>query len=103
MAVDHIVQRNVGDDIAVRDDDIVRTVLLQKIDRAGQRVNLAAVFARHKGRSLFRIGIRRQQRNAGILTGQVPILGVADMVDQGLVLILHQNAHTVDTGVYHVR
>ena len=43
MPVEHVVQRDVGDDIAVRDDNVFRLIFLQEVDRAGQCVDLAAV------------------------------------------------------------
>ena len=102
MAVDHVVERDVCDDVAVRDHNVFGLVLLQEVDRARERVDLAAVFAGDERGSLFGVGIRRQQGDARVLTGKVPVLRVADVVDQRLVFVLHQHAHAVDTGVYHV-
>ena len=102
VALDNLVERNVGDDVAVRDDNVVRLVLLEEVDRAGQRVDLAAVLAGHERRRLLGIGIRRKDGDARVLAGQVPVLRVADMVDEGLILVLHQDADAVDAGVHHV-
>ena len=57
MPVEHVVQRDVGDNIAVRDHNVIRLVFLQEIDRAGQRVDLAAVLAGDERRGLARIRI----------------------------------------------
>ena len=102
VAVDDVVERDVGDDVAVRDDNVFRLVLLQEVDRARERVDLAAVLARDERGSLLGVGIRRQQGHARVLAGQIPVLCVADVVDEGLVLVLHQHAHAVDAAVYHV-
>ena len=102
VTLDNLVERNVRNDVAVRDDNVIRLVLLEEVNRTGQRIDLAAVLAGHERRSLLRVGIRRQDGDARVLAGQVPVLRVADMVDEGLVLVLHQDTDAVDAGVYHV-
>ena len=102
VAVDHVIERYIGNNVAVRYDYIVCTVLLQEVNRTGQCVNLAAVLAGYQRRCLLGVGVRRQQGYAAVLAGKIPVLGIADVVDQGLVLVLHQYAHAVNAAVYHI-
>ena len=90
MAVDHVVERYIGNNVAVRYDYIVCTVLLQEVNRTGQCVDLAAVLAGYQRRRLLGVGIRRQHGYAAVLAGKIPVL------------VLHQYAHAVNAAVYHI-
>ena len=101
MVTQHIVQRDVDDQITVGQHHVLLTdILHQIVQHAGQSLHLAAELA--NAAAVLSIGKGRQQRQTAVLAAQVPALAVAQMVQHALALALHDDAHILHAGVDHI-
>ena len=99
MAAQHVLQRQVDDQIAVRQQHVILPDALEVVHDAGQGLHLAAVLAARA--PLFVVGKGGQQRQAAVVAAEIPALAGAQMIQHGLALAVHDDAHVCDTGVDH--
>ena len=95
MGLEHGLQVDVAGHIAVRHDYIILFDVLYIAVNAIKRFHLTAEVAR-----LVREGGQHSQTTA--LTGQIPVLAAAQMIQQRLALLLHDHADVYNAGVDHV-
>ena len=100
MALQHILQRQVDDHIAVGQHRILLPDAAQVIAHAAKSLHLAPELAAVL--PMLGIGEGRQQRQAAVIAAQVPAFAAAQMVKQTLALAVHDNAHIAHTGVDHI-
>ena len=78
-----------------------RDMLLRNVTHIGgdgvERLDGAGVVAA----VIFRQAERRQHTQPAVAAAHVPVLAAADMVEQGLVVALHDDADVAYTGVHH--
>ena len=99
MRVQHILEREVDDEVAVGQDDVLLPNFAQVRPHARERFELAAeVFAAEAAR----VGKGRQQLEAAVLARHVPRLAVADVVEQALVVAVQHDADVRDARALHV-
>ena len=99
MRVQHALERQVDDEVAVGQDDIFLPDALQIRPHARERVELAAEgFAA----VLALVGKRRQKLEPPVLARHIPGLAVADMVDETLIVAVQHDADIRDARVVHI-
>ena len=99
MAAQHILQRQVDDKVAVRQQHIVLPDALEVVHHARQCLHLAPVLAAGAPALVIRKG--GQQRQAAVVEAEIPALAGAKMIQHRLALAVHDDAHVRDTGVDH--
>ena len=96
MVFQHIGKVHPTDDIAVRDRHIIRRGTAQIAQHPGKGFQRAAAEAGAAGG-----GIGREKGDAAPLAGKIPLLAGADMLHQGMIIVLHHNGDGIHPGVGH--
>ena len=96
MVLDQFVEVDGAQNAAVHEDDVLFLGILQEAHGGAQRLQLAAI-----ARVVIR-RVRRQELEAALFQVQVPLLAGADMVHQGLVVVLRDDADMTDAGIGHI-
>ena len=99
VRVQHLLQRQIDDKVAVGQDDVLLPDLVQVRPHARERLHLAAEFLHAE---LARVGKGRQQLETAVLARHVPRLAAADVVEQALIVAVQHNADVCDARARHV-
>ena len=95
MEGEHVAVIDVADHVAVGENDVFLTGVVQETGD-GREVFHAAV------RDGACVAEGRQDEQALSLAGEIPRLAGAEVVHQGLIVVLGDNADLVDAGVDHI-
>jgi len=93
------VEVEVGDELAVGYDDVFVRDAPYIVGDIYKRLDLASVFA---PAPRTRVAERGEKPQPAALAGEVPVLARAEMVEQGLVMLAHDDADISNTGIDHV-
>ena len=100
VVVQHLLQGQVDDEVAVGQHHVVLADVAQVVHHVAQSLHLApevTVVA-----PALVVGEGGQQLQAAVVAAQAPALAGAQMVQHGLALALHDDAHVGDAGVDEV-
>ena len=97
VGLHHGAEVHVADHMSICHHHIGRGILPEEIQSVAQLVQLAAV-----GLVEALAGIGGENLQAAVFAVQIPLLGVAQVGHQGVIVLLGQHAHAGDAGVDHV-
>ena len=96
----HSLEVDVADHVAVGHHNIILGAAIDKVDRTLERIQSGAVDTGSGG--IKHGDVRRQNLDTARTASQIPVLTVADMVKQRLIIVVGNHAHLGNIGIDHI-
>ena len=99
VRLQHLLERQIDDEVAVGEDDVLLPNLPQVRTHARERVDLAA---EHRAAVFSLVGKGLQELEPAISARHVPCLAVADVVNETLIVAVQHDADIRNARVVHI-